>query len=70
MGQFHETGWVRFDRDAEVLKWLKIAEPAAMATRYDPAFAEWLTCGDTWFVGVNALANDEFGSIAGSGALP
>ncbi|MFT4716726.1 MAG: hypothetical protein ACI932_001914, partial [Paracoccaceae bacterium] len=42
----------------------------AMATRYDPAFAEWLTCGDTWFVGVNALANDEFGSIAGSGALP
>ncbi len=67
--EFALTGFIRFGVDTALLDWLKIAGPAALATRHDPAFAEWLRCEETWFVGVNALANDGQGALNGSGAL-
>jgi hypothetical protein len=66
---FRNTGWLKFDTDPGLLAWLKTAGPAALATRDDPEFAEWLTCEGTWFVGVNALGNDNKGAVAGSGPL-
>lgn len=66
---FHRCGWVGFEKDAALLHWLTAARAPALATRHDPAFADWLRCRGTWFVGVNALANDAGGRVAGSGPL-
>lgn len=66
---FDRLGWCRFDRDPALERWLEAVRGPALATRADPAFADWLRCGGTWFVGVNALANDGMGALAGSGPL-
>ncbi len=70
LGNYNRGGWLVFDQDAALLTWLKSAGPAAIATRHDPAFSEWVRCDGTWFVGVNALANDGAGAVNGSGPLP
>ena len=67
--EFFERGWASFGVDPDVLAWLDAAEPAARRSVTDPAFAQWHRCGGTWFAGVNALANDEAGAVAGGPPL-
>jgi hypothetical protein len=67
--RFNRFGWLKFAPDAALLRWVNHISPAALATRHDPAHADWLRCGETWFVGVNALANDAAGAVDGSGPL-
>lgn len=69
-GVLAAKGWVHFGDAPELRRWLGHVGPAALAVRHDPGLADWLTCQGTWFVGVNALANDGQGAIAGSGPLP
>jgi hypothetical protein len=66
---FDPLGWALFPRDAALEAWLDHVRAPALATRHDPAFADWLRCDGTWFVGVNALGNDGSGAVAGSGPL-
>lgn len=68
--QFAREGWLHFPRDEALLTWLAHAELAARAAREDPAMiAEYLDCEGTWFVGVDALANDRSGAVAAGPAL-
>ena len=66
---FLERGWVSFGIDPDVLTWLDSAEPVARSAVDDPAFSQWHRCGGTWFAGVNALANDATGAVAGGPPL-
>jgi len=67
---FHARGWARFDRDPDLEDWLDAVTPAALATRQDPVLVrDWLRGEGTWFVGVNALANDGAGCVDASGPL-
>lgn len=63
------NGWVVFDRDEVLLKWVEEVRDAALATRHNPAHADWLRCQGTWFVGVNALPNDATGAVGVSGPV-
>jgi hypothetical protein len=67
--RFVARGWLLFDTDPVLLGWVKHALPAARLALIDPAFARWLECGGTWFVGVDALPNDESGTVGASGPL-
>ncbi len=66
MGEFADTGWIKFTPDPALDAWVKAAKPEALRVVADPDLqAEWLRCGGTWFVGVNALPNLEDGSVDG-----
>ncbi|MFM8745430.1 MAG: hypothetical protein ACKOED_02005 [Aestuariivirga sp.] len=67
--QLLETGLLRFPADPEMRAWADHAGPVALAATRDPANAHWLRCGGTWFVGVDALPNDETGRVAGGPPL-
>ena len=54
-----------FDEDDRILDWLDAALPACRSAVADPANGQWFRHGDTWFVGVNALNNDERGAVPG-----
>lgn len=60
---FYTRGWCRFGFDQRLADWVAGALPAARSAVLDPDNADWLRCGDTWFVGVNALPNDERGAL-------
>jgi hypothetical protein len=66
---FFERGWCRFDHDPLLLDWVSEALEAARASRLEPSQAKWLRYQDTWFAGVNALANDTSGDVGASGPL-
>ena len=66
---FRRTGWARFQFDPLVLDWVAHALPAARRAVQEPALAHWHQCDGTWFVGVDALDNDDEGRVAGSGPL-
>lgn len=66
---FFTKGWARFPSDPEVLDWIEHARPAAIRAVHDPDMAHWHQCQGTWFVGVDALDNDDTGAIAASGPL-
>jgi len=66
---FFSRGWCKFDSDANLLRWIEAALPAARAARDDPAQAKWLRYQGTWFAGVNALDNNTDAEVAGSGPL-
>ena len=66
---FFDLGWIRFGADPQVLGWLNASEAAARRSVTDPAFRQWHRCGGTWFAGVNALANDAAGAVAGGPPL-
>jgi hypothetical protein len=67
--QFFTDGWCRFEFDPVLADWVAHALPAARAAVADPANAEWLRYGGTWFAGVNVLPNDATGALAGGPAL-
>lgn len=70
-GDYAARGWARLPFDATLLFWARAARAAARAALADPALrARWLDCEGTWFVGVDALANDAAGRVAGGPALP
>ncbi len=69
MTEFDETGWLRFGRDPELARWVEAVRPAALATLEAPDYAHWWRNERTWFVGVNALDNDETGAVAGGPPL-
>lgn len=66
---FFEKGWCRFECDAELAEWVRLALPSAREAVRAQENARWLRCGGTWFVGVNALPNDASGAVASSGPL-
>jgi len=66
---FFDRGWCLFERDTEILDWVSGALEPARAARRRPEQAGWLRYQQTWFAGVNALANDDSGAVASSGAL-
>ena len=63
VGALLQRGWCRFARDEAVLSWADAAFPVARAAMDDPELAHWWQCEDTWFVGVDALDNDERGAV-------
>ncbi|MCF1709617.1 hypothetical protein L0V05_12415 [Tabrizicola sp. J26] len=62
------TGWARLPYDPAVLGWVQAALPLARKAIEDPS-GEW-RCRGTWFPGVDALANDETGAVAGKPLPP
>jgi hypothetical protein len=70
VADFATAGYARFDADPELAAWAEAVLPEARAAVRDADLrARWLTCQGTWFVGVDALANDERGAVGGSGPL-
>ena len=70
MSDFTARGFLRFPADAEALAWARHAHPFAVAAAREPeGHAQWLRCGGTWFVGVDALPNDPQGLVAGGPPL-
>lgn len=68
---FFRAGWTRFPRDPAVADWAARALPVARACMAQPEHRErWLRAGGTWFVGVNALPNDETGAVPDAGVPP
>lgn len=67
---FQKRGWVRFGADPAVRAWIRHALPAARRAVGAPDAARaGFDCEGTWFVGVDALANDASGAVAQSGPL-
>ncbi len=66
---FFRRGWARFPAERQVADWVAHAAGPARAALDDPKMAHWWQCEGTWFVGVDALANDGVGRIAGSAPL-
>ncbi len=63
---FQQKGWAKFAPDPALDAWIDAAKPKAVRVAGDPAWqAEWLRCGGTWFVGVNALENGADGAVSG-----
>lgn len=67
--EFQAQGWLGFAYDADLAKWARHALLAGQKAVTDPANAHWHQCEGTWFVGVDALANDAVGRVAGSQPL-
>ena len=63
MADLPATGWRKFGFDPALAEWAAHADLAARRAEADPANADWLRCGGTWFVGVNALPNDAAGRL-------
>lgn len=69
MSPFWSRGWAKFPHDPVVADWVAQALPIACAAVQDPAHQQWLDCEGTWFIGVDALPNDDVGRVGGSDAL-
>jgi len=61
--EFFQHGWCRFPFDQDLADWAGQSLSAARNTVDAPENDEWLRCGGTWSVGVNALPNDENGAV-------
>lgn len=66
---FLTRGWIRFASDPAVMDWAGHALRAARRAVKNPDYAHWHVCQGTWFVGVDALDNDDLGRVAGSAPL-
>ena len=56
---FWQKGWCRFPFDNAIAAWAEAARDLGTSVAADPdQQAQWLRCGGTWFVGVDALPND------------
>ena len=58
-----ENGWCRFPFSRDLAQWVSHSLDAARAVVASPGNSQWFRCGGTWFVGVNALPNDERGAV-------
>lgn len=67
--EFLRRGWLRFPYDPVLSGWVDHVLPAARHAVTDPAHAQWLDCEGTWFIGVDALDNDETGRVGDGPAL-
>ena len=65
----HARGWARFSAEPGTLAWAAAARRAAWEALVDPVQAHWWRHGRTWFVGVDALPNDDEGRVAGGPSL-
>lgn len=63
MAELGEEGWRKFAFEPALADWAAHADIAAQQAEADPKNAEWLRCGGTWFVGVNALPNNAAGRL-------
>jgi hypothetical protein len=61
--RFFSRGWQAFPPDIRIKNWISHALPAARHAVHHPDYGQWLRCGGTWFAGVNALPNDDWGAI-------
>ena len=52
-----------FPYDESLHKWVRHALPVAEAELQKSENEEWVRCGGSWFVGVNALPNDGYGRL-------
>lgn len=69
LNEFIAAGWMSFAFDPAVKAWADHVLPFGRAATRDPAQAQWLRCGGTWFVGVDALPNDADGRVSNGPAL-
>lgn len=69
MADYPATGWARFGFDPALAEWAANADTAARRAESDPENSDWLRCGGTWFVGVNALPNEPTGRLPGGPPL-
>ena len=61
-----DTGWQVFEPEEAIRVWAEHAQTAAISAANDTSLhADWLRCGGTWFVGVDALPNDAEGRLPG-----
>ena len=66
MREFFAKGWEVFEPEPLVEDWKHHALQDARRALKDPELAHWYECENTWFVGLDALDNDDHGRIAGS----
>ena len=66
---FFNRGWCKFDVDPRLMRWVETSLYAARAAREDPQHAKWLRYQETWFAGVNVLANRVDGRVDTGAAL-
>jgi len=67
---FDALGWQRFAPEGTLKNWIDHAAPFAREAAQDTSqHSDWLRCGGTWFVGVDALPNDTLGRIGDGPAL-
>jgi hypothetical protein len=66
---FLKQGFLTFPAETAMARWAAAAHPVAVEAARDPSQAHWLRCGGTWFVGVDALANDAQGRVGGGPPL-
>ncbi len=64
--KFYENGWCKFPYDQAIAEWVANALPLARRAVDSKDHSDWLRCGKTWFVGVNALPNNMNGVIGES----
>lgn len=69
MSSFAKRGWKAFAPETATLDWVTHAKMDAVRALRDPDLTKWYECEDTWFVGLDALANDAAGRVAGSAPL-
>ena len=60
---YQQHGWCRFGADADVLQWVHHALPAAEKAISASQHRHWFRYQNTWFVGVNALPNNDRGQV-------
>ena len=66
MNGFAAKGWRVFPADPALLAWAKAALKPAVEAVKTPENKHWHQCEGTWFVGVDALENDNAGRIGGA----
>lgn len=66
---FLEHGWIKFAAEPATLDWVAAVRSPALAAMHDPAHQDWWRCGGTWFVGVDALPNNDEGRVGDGPAL-
>ena len=69
LSTFLTQSYVTFPPESSTVAWAQSVKPSALAAMVDPSNAEWWRCGETWFVGVDALGNDAEGRVGQGPAL-
>lgn len=67
--QFLQDGWTVFDTDKELERWVNHALPFCRHAIAQPENRKWLRHDRTWFVGVNALDNNNNGAVSNGPGL-